>query len=268
MQRILIVHEALGGGDHPLLARLAFIGGQVAAAAHQAVGHARVDLGQLRHRRLVRQAARAEEQHPLVQRAGETPDGLAEQAGALEAWQWRRHRVDEDRQHRPAVEAAKQEFQRLGESVVHLHAVGYASVDTGRQHRRGAGFGQLAGHRQRPGGAAEVADGMGRHADAEGRHDVVEETVEMVGGEQDHQLRIEAGDPLAGLGDDLVDFGQHLWRRVHVADQRGVRKALQIGSHLEPLWPARGGDRAGSTLGRRRKQELSRRCRAYPLCAD
>ncbi|MNN63419.1 hypothetical protein D3C81_1787950 [compost metagenome] len=54
VQRVLVVHEALGSGDHPLLARLAFVGRQVAAAAHQPVGHAGIDFGQFRHRRLVR----------------------------------------------------------------------------------------------------------------------------------------------------------------------------------------------------------------------
>ncbi|MNC62946.1 hypothetical protein D3C75_1130280 [compost metagenome] len=55
MQRVRVAAEALGGKDHPLLAGFALVGRQVAAAAQQAVGHAGVDLGQLRYRRLMRQ---------------------------------------------------------------------------------------------------------------------------------------------------------------------------------------------------------------------
>ncbi|MCY1547611.1 hypothetical protein D9M68_836800 [compost metagenome] len=53
MQAVLVFHEALGSGDHPLLPSFAFIGRQIAAAAHQPVGHTGIDFGQFRHRRLM-----------------------------------------------------------------------------------------------------------------------------------------------------------------------------------------------------------------------
>ncbi|CAD5379623.1 hypothetical protein OF001_U70086 [Pseudomonas sp. OF001] len=231
VQRLRVVDEAARRIDHPLLARRALVGRQVAAAAHQAFGHARVHLGQLGHRRLVRQAAGGQQQHALVQRTGEVADGLAEQAGALEARQRRGDRVDEHRDHRATVETTEQQLQRLGESVVDLHAVGHRGVHPGLQHRGRAGLGQFARYGERAGCRAVVADGVGGHADAERRHQVVEEAVVVVRREQDDQLGSEARDALAGALHHGIHLGQHLCSRIDMAHQRRVRQALQVDAH-------------------------------------
>ncbi|MDT4847970.1 hypothetical protein FQZ97_820480 [compost metagenome] len=115
--------------------------------------------------------------------------------------------------------------------MVDLHAVGHRRVDAVGQHCLGALLGQCLWHADDPGGGAEVADGVGGDADAEGRHHVIEEAVVVVRRKQDHQLRVEGGDARAGAGDHAIDLGQHLGRRVDMADQRRVRQALQQPAH-------------------------------------
>ncbi len=56
-----------GGIDHPLLAPFAFVRRQLFSAAEQAIAQMGVGLRQLRHRRLVRESARAEDQQPLIE---------------------------------------------------------------------------------------------------------------------------------------------------------------------------------------------------------
>ncbi|MCY1405206.1 hypothetical protein D9M71_204410 [compost metagenome] len=118
--------------------------------------------------------------------------------------------------------------------MVDLHAVGHRRVDAVGQHCLGALLGQCLWHADDPGGGAEVADGVGGDADAEGRHHVIEETVVVVRRKQDHQLRVEGGDARTGTGHHLVDLGQDLRRGVHQADQRRVREALQHHAHRSP----------------------------------
>ncbi|MDT4882061.1 hypothetical protein FQZ97_1179770 [compost metagenome] len=73
---------------------------------------------------------------------------------------------------------------------------------------------------------------MGRGADAEGRHQVIEKAVVVVRGEEDHQLGIEAGDARTSARNHLVDLAQDRRRRIDMPDQRAVRLAVQVGTHF------------------------------------
>ena len=83
MERARVLGKPAGGADHPLLAQLAFVRRQLFAAAEQAVAQMGVGLRQLRHRRLVRQPARSEDQHPLIEGVEEAAHRLAKLPGAL-----------------------------------------------------------------------------------------------------------------------------------------------------------------------------------------
>ena len=67
MERVRVFGKPSGGIDHPLLAPFAFVRRQLFSAAEQAIAQMSVGLRQLRHRRLVRESARAEDQHPLIE---------------------------------------------------------------------------------------------------------------------------------------------------------------------------------------------------------
>jgi hypothetical protein len=82
----------------------------------------------------VRQAARADEQHPAVQRRGGAADRLPEQPGAAGRAQRHGHAVDEDGDHGHAVDAAQQHLQRLREAVIDVHPLGQRHVDFGVEH--------------------------------------------------------------------------------------------------------------------------------------
>ena len=200
VQTVLVFNEIPSCLDDPLLARLSLISRQLATAAHQAISHARIDLGQFRHRRLMGQPSGSQEQHTLVQRLRPLANCFTEQTGTLEAGQRHGDRVDEHRNHRAALASRPATIPAVGRTR------GRPACDKTqrRRHRHparlGAGFGQRFGHVQGTGGGVEIADGVGRHADAEGRHHVVEKTVVVVGAEQHDQLRVEAGDALTGIG--------------------------------------------------------------------
>ena len=74
-----------------------------------------------RHRRIMRQATRSDEQHPPVELSSRLAHRGAERANATDRTQGSGHPVDEDGHNRDAVDAAKQRFQRLGESMVDGH---------------------------------------------------------------------------------------------------------------------------------------------------
>ncbi|MCY1403272.1 hypothetical protein D9M71_184470 [compost metagenome] len=180
------------------------------------------------------QTTRGEKQHALIQRKCPLADGFTEQAGTLETGQGHGDRIDEHRNHRAALQTAEQQFQRLGERMINLHTIGDGGIDAGIQHALRAGFSQHLGHFECAGSGAEIADGVSRHTDAEGRHHVVEKAVVVIGAEQHDQLRVEAGDALTGFGDHRIDLGQHLWSRIDETHQWRVRHAMQICAHLKP----------------------------------
>ena len=234
MERVRIFGKPPGGVDHPLLAQFAFVRRQLFATAKQTVTQMGVGLRQLRHRRLVRESARAEDQHPLIEGVEEAAHRLAQQPGTLKTRQRRGDAVNKHRQHRQAVQAAQQKFQRLGEAMVHLHVVRHRQIDTAVDHGVGAGFRQLGRHRQVAGGAGEVADGGGADAEAERRHHVIEKTVVVIGSEEHHQLGLEGGDPPPGVGNHPVHFIKNRLLRVHQSHQRSVGETVQIGMHIRP----------------------------------
>ncbi len=106
--------------------------------------------------------------------------------------------------------------------MIDLHSVGHGGVDTSLHDGLGAGFGQGFGYVEGAGCGVEIADGIGGHANAKRRHDVVEKAVVVIGPQEHDQLRIEAGDAFAGIADHAVHFGQHFGGRVDVAHQRRV----------------------------------------------
>ena len=234
MERALVFGKPSGGVDHPLLTQLALVRRQLFATAKQTVTQMGVGLRQLRHRRLMRESARAEDQHPLIEGVEEAAHRLAQQPGTLKTRQRRGDAVNKHRQHRQAVQAAQQKFQRLGEAMVHLHVVRHRQIDTAVDHGVGAGFRQLGRHRQVAGGAGEVADGGGADAEAERRHHVIEKTVVVIGSEEHHQLGLEGGDPPPGVGNHPVHFIKNRLLRVHQSHQRSVGETVQIGMHIRP----------------------------------
>ena len=234
MERVRVFGKPSGGIDHPLLAPFAFVRRQLFSAAEQAIAQMGVGLRQLRHRRLVRESARAEDQHPLIEGIEKAAHRLAQQPGALKTRQRCGDAVNKHRQHRHAVQATQQKLQRLGEAMVHLHVVRHRQVDTAVEDGVGAGFRQLGGHRQVAGGAGEVANRGGADAEAERRHYVIEKTVVVIGGEEHHQLGIEFSNPPPGVGNHPVHFIEDRLLRVYESHQRGVGETVQIGMHIRP----------------------------------
>jgi hypothetical protein len=117
--------------------------------------------------------------------------------------------------------------------VVGQHPVGQRRVDAAGVQRRHQlarqHFGYLAGLALSR--DAEVAHRLRAHADAERRHQVVEEAGEMVGAEHDHQLRIELAHSRRQAFERIQDRLGDLVARLQVVHERRVRRADQHGSH-------------------------------------
>ena len=176
-----------------------------------------------RHRRFVGQPAGPDEQHPLVQ-AGQVPaEGLAEGADPVHRGERRGDGVDEERHRRHRVQPAEEDLQRLHHAVVDLHPQRHREVDPAVQRGLGQPLGDVPGDVERAWGGTEVADRGGREADAELRHQLVEEAVVVVRAEDDDQFRVVLGDELAGGGERGLDVRGQFSRRLRELQQRAVR---------------------------------------------
>ncbi len=82
-------------------------------------------------------------------------------------------------------------------------------------------------YRQGAGGRAVVTYGVRASGHDELRHEVVKQTVVMVGREQHDELGVERLDLAPGLRDDRIDGSGDLLAGIVQAPQRRVRKALQ-----------------------------------------
>ena len=186
------------------------------ATGDQPLRHIGGRADQFRYRRLVRDAARADHQHAAVGTREMAADRIAQQTRAAQRRHRRRDRVDEYRDHRIAIESAGEHFECLRTAVVDLHPVRQRDIDVGGQHAFRQPVREIARHRQRAGQALEITDRVGACADAERRHHVVEESVEMIGGENDDQVGPETLDTFARGPADALDFGNHVGRRIDV----------------------------------------------------
>jgi len=129
----------------------------------------------------VGQSAGPDEQDPLVQ-AGQVPAGsLTEGPDPVHRSERQGNGVDEERHHRHLREPTEEDLQWLHRAVVDLHPQRHGQIDAGVQGRLGQPFGDAPRDVERSWGGTEVADRGGRQADAELRHQLVEEPVVVVG---------------------------------------------------------------------------------------
>jgi hypothetical protein len=176
-----------------------------------------------RHRRLVGEPPGPDEQHPLVQ-AGEIPaEGLAEDAHPVHRGERRGDGVEKERDRRHRVQATEEDLQRLHHAVVDLHPQRHREVDSAVERCLRQPFGDVPGNVERPRGGTEVADGGRREADAELRHQLVEEAVVVVGTEDHDQFRVVLLDERAGGLERGLDVRGQLSRRLRELQQRAVR---------------------------------------------
>jgi hypothetical protein len=105
--------------------------------------------------------------------------------------------IDEDRDHRHGGGITEEFLQWLHGAVVDVHTGRDCYVDIGIEHMLGQLGGQRGRYVQRPGLGAVVPDATGRGADAERRHQLVEEAVVVVRREDDDQLRVVFADEVA-----------------------------------------------------------------------
>jgi hypothetical protein len=164
---------------------------------------------------------------------GEFADGGTDIAHAPE----RRARVggavDEHRQHIVAVECPGQLDQRNGDAVIDLHFVRQRAVEVLAVQKAHAVDRGLPRHLQRAGLEMPVARALRGGADAEHRHQLVEESVEVIRPEHDDQIGLEL---VQGVG-AVVEFAEEL--RMHAVlrlldirqHQRAVRSADQLDGH-------------------------------------
>ncbi|MNC29802.1 hypothetical protein D3C75_780660 [compost metagenome] len=252
----------LAGGDGARLAGGTGFRGRV-APGDQELGNGLGGVGQQRHGRLVGQTAGAEDQHALVQLGDEATDRLAQLAHPAIGGERRRHRVDDDRDHRIAVDAAGQLFQGLGAAVVHLQAVRQGDIDVAVEHVASQFQGQLAVHRQRAGLGQVVAHRLGGGGDHERRHQVVEQAVVVVRREDHDQLGIEGLDLGTGLGQRRIDFGDDSGARVIEATQGSVRQAFKFYSHETSVIV---GDHPPPPTKAQRVRKFAVDCRCRRIC--
>ena len=224
------------GVDDPLLTCGALLGREPATLGDQVRGDLGCRAFQGGHGRVVRQPARAEEQHPLVQVGGRRADDRPEQTRTPCRAERLGDAVDEHRDDRDAVDATEQHLQRLREAVVDVHPLRQRHVDLGVQYRLGECPRRVVIDRQRPGRGVVVTDRLGGRADAEARHHVVEEPVVVVRPEHHDQLRVELGDERPRTRQRLVDALARFRRGFGEPHQGRMGHRDQCGRHrIEPL---------------------------------
>ena len=95
--------------------------------------------------------------------------------------------------------------------------------------------GDVPGDVERSWGGTEVADRGGGQADAELRHQLVEEPVVVVRSEDHDQFGVVLGDELAGGGERGLDVRGQLSRRLRQLQQRAVRHRDESERHGDLL---------------------------------
>ena len=153
----------------------------------------------------MREPARGDDEHPTGVRGPEGPaQGGADDEAARRGGQGWRGGVEHQR-HERHPGAPEQHLVALHDAVVDREVVGDRDVDARVGQPGVHGPCQLAGHGQRAGAAAEVPEPDGLlDAEDEGRHDVVEVAVEVVGTDDDDGVGGEVGD----RGPDAVGVGE------------------------------------------------------------
>ena len=131
--------------------------------------------------------------------------------------------VDEERHRRHRVQPAEEDLQGLHHAVVDLHPQRHREVDPAVERGLRQTLGDVPGHVERAWGGTEVADRGGGQADAELRHQLVEEAVVVVRAEDDDQFGVVLGDELAGGGERGFDVRGQFSRRLRELQQRAVR---------------------------------------------
>ncbi len=148
------------------------------------------------HPRFMRQAARAQEGHPLAEPGREAPDRLAQQAAPAEAGSRMAQGVEMDRQHGPGVEGAHEVVQHVAEAVIDGHRIGRRDVELFGDQPLGAGDGDVRGDVEASGEAADVVERLRLLDDGEGRHQLQVQPVVVVRPKHHHQLRIKGAELL------------------------------------------------------------------------
>jgi hypothetical protein len=172
------------GLEHAFLARLLGFRARV-APVDQALADLRGGIRDGRQGRIVRQASRCGEQHLPARTHREATDGFTELPGAAVGRNGRSGGVHENRQDRDGPKIPEHRFPHLNEAMVDRHAVRHRDVETLRPHMIYEFESRLFRNVERTGPASPVTEGDRAGADAERRHQVVEEAVEVIWGELD-----------------------------------------------------------------------------------
>ena len=126
--------------------------------------------------------------------------------------------VHEDRQDRDGLEVAEHRLPHLNEAVIDRHAIRHRDVEVLRPYVIHKLEGRLFRHVQRTCPTSPVAEGNRSRADAERRHQIVEEAVEVIGRELDdvvgRELLHEGSEALERRSNALLGFVAG-WSPVH-----------------------------------------------------
>ena len=91
--------------------------------------------------------------------------------------------------------------------MIDLQTVRQGNIKIAVENVAGQVEGGIAGNRQGAKQGLVVTDGLRCRGDHERRHQVIEQAVVVVGGEDDDQFGVESFDFGTRLGDGRVDFG-------------------------------------------------------------
>ena len=152
----------------------------------------------------------AANKHSLARTHREATDGFTELPGTTVGRNGRCGSIHEDRQDRDGLEIAKDRFPHLDETVIDRHAVRHRDVEVLRPYVVHKLESRLFRHVQRTRPPSPITEGNRSRTDAERRHQIVEEAVEVVGRKLDdvvgRELLHEASEPLERRSNALLGF--------------------------------------------------------------
>ncbi len=153
----------------------------------------------------MRQATRCGEKHPFAGTHRKAANGFTELPGAPVGWNGRSGGVYEYREDRHGFEIAEECFPHLDEAVVDRHAVRHCDVEVLCPYVIHELESRFLRHVKRTRPPSPVAEGNRPRTDAERRHQIVEEAVEVIRRELDDVVRRE----LLHEGSELPERGSN-----------------------------------------------------------
>ena len=237
--RPLADDHVAGGAHHAVFPRIEFV-----LRRDMPLDQPLCDIGrthlETRSRRIVRQSAGTDQGQPQIRPGQELADRLAELPRPAE----RRPRiggaVDEHRQHIVAAERAGQLVERDRHAMVDPHVVRERQIEVLVLQKPDARQSELARHPQGTAFEVPILASHRRRADAEGRHQLIKEAVEVIRAKDHHQIRIERMQ-FPGTGIQLPEercVGLRLCFLYIRRHQRAMRATDQLNRHLRfPSYP-------------------------------